>query len=37
MIITGHPVIIVVIPVIAAKKTAAHIPTWEGDLSDKDE
>jgi len=29
MIIAGHPVIIVVIPVVVVKKTAAHIPFWE--------
>lgn len=37
MIITGHPVIMVVIPVAVVKKTAAHIPFWEGVLSDKNE
>jgi len=37
MIVTGHPVIIVVIPVVAVKKTAADIPLWECVLSSKDE
>ncbi len=37
MIRTGHPVIMVVIPVIVVKKTAAHIPVWGRVFSNKNE
>jgi hypothetical protein len=37
MIITGHPVIMVVIPVVVVKKTAAHIPARGSVLLNKNE